>query len=105
LIGQPDPEQMAERVIRGGLTVRQTEDLARQTRAGRPGSRQRSVTREKDSDTRALEADLSAALGMAVIVTPDSDPARGTLTVRYETLEGLDWLCAALTRASGGFRD
>ena len=50
----------------------------------------------KDADTRSLEADLSAHLGMAVQIDMTSGEA-GVLTVRYKTLDDLDRLCQAMS--------
>jgi ParB family chromosome partitioning protein len=50
----------------------------------------------KDTDTQALEADLSSVLGLDVSI--DHRGATGTLTITYATLEQLDDLCNRLTR-------
>ncbi len=82
-----DAVSLAEKVVRRGLNVRQTEALARQG-AEPPQKRPR---KPKDADTRALEMDLSEVLGMEVEIR-DSQGA-GSLTVRYGSLEQLDELC------------
>lgn len=100
LITTPNPEVLARQVIAKNLSVRETEALARQS-LGRgdapkarpaPGSRQ-----EKDADTRALEADLSANLKMAVSINHEPGGETGTLTIRYNTLDDLDNLCRSLS--------
>jgi len=50
----------------------------------------------KDTDTQALEADLSSVLGLDVSI--DHRGATGTLTITYATLEQLDDLCNRLSR-------
>lgn len=50
----------------------------------------------KDTDTQALEADLSSVLGLDVSI--DHRGSTGTLTITYATLEQLDDLCNRLTR-------
>jgi ParB family transcriptional regulator, chromosome partitioning protein len=53
--------------------------------------------REKDSDTRALEQDISAALRMKVAIDHRSDDG-GTLVITYKTLDELDQICQILGR-------
>jgi ParB family chromosome partitioning protein len=52
---------------------------------------------EKDADTRALEADLSAALGMTVRIDHPPGQDKGSVTISYDTLEHLDALCGLLS--------
>jgi ParB family chromosome partitioning protein len=51
----------------------------------------------KDSDTKALEGDLSAALGMRVSVDHKMGTEAGSITISYKTLDQLDDLCALLS--------
>lgn len=88
LLERDDAVSLAEKVIRRGLNVRQTEALARQ---GADAPQSREPRGPKDPDTRALETDLSEVLGMEVEIR-DSKGA-GSLTVRYRSLEQLDELC------------
>jgi ParB family chromosome partitioning protein len=93
LITAPDPIALATRVVQGGLSVRQTEAMARQVQtADRP---RRAATPEKDADTRALEQDLSAALDMEVAIADRG--GNGTLSIRYADLDQLDRLCQILS--------
>ncbi len=100
LINSADPEALARTVVQRGLSVRETEKLVR----GAGESRTREARRgpnpapEKDSDTRALEADLSAHLGMSVQIDMQGGES-GAVTVRYKTLDDLDRLCQALSSA------
>jgi len=92
-----DPVALAKQIIAGGLSVRETEALARKApnptpsknKGGRP-------PRVKDTDTQALEADLSSVLGLDVSI--DHRGGAGSLTISYATLEQLDDLCNRLTR-------
>lgn len=99
LITAPDASELAKAVVARGLNVRETEELMRKPGAsGRKGDQgRRSDGTEKDADTRALEADLSANLGMAVMIAHEPGGERGTLSVRYNTLEDLDLLCRVLS--------
>ena len=94
----PNAEKLAEKIVAGGLSVRQAEALARGEGDKPSGPRPiRAGHRTgKDPDTQALEQDLSDAIGMAVEIE-DSD-GRGALTIRYTTLEQLDELCRRLSR-------
>ncbi len=92
LITAPNADSLAREVVRRGLSVRQTERLAK---AGGKKQVLRSAA-EKDADTRALEADLKAALGMAVTID-HRQGGEGTVTLAYTTLEQLDDLCRRLT--------
>lgn len=92
-----DPAQLAREIIDRGLSVRDTEALARKTPDGRPAKNKGGrPARVKDTDTQALESDLSSVLGLEVVI--DHRGAAGALTISYTTLEQLDDLCSRLTR-------
>ncbi|MDJ1009456.1 MAG: ParB/RepB/Spo0J family partition protein [Paracoccaceae bacterium] len=93
LITSADPSGLARQVISKGLSVRETERLAK-AGAVKPNL-DRAPIAEKDADTRALEADLSAALGLKVSV--DDKGGSGVVAIRYRSLEELDDLCAKLS--------
>jgi len=94
LIGAPDPDALARRIVAEGLTVRQAERLARGEgdqapkagKSARPAGKAPPVA--KDPDTIALERDLTALLGLRVTI--DFQGQGGSLTVHYQTLEQLD---------------
>ena len=90
-----DPAALAGVIIARGLSVREAESLARNTpSASRPAA---SPKRKpvKDTDTQALESDLSDVLGLDVEVVDRGGV--GELRIRYATLEQLDELCRKLT--------
>ena len=104
LITSDNPVELAKQVVSGGLSVRATETLVKKAAAGdnpvpkkaassarNPGS--------KDADTRALEGDLSAALGLKVSVDHSANYTSGQITLTYETLEQLDDICGILSRS------
>ena len=101
LLDLDESEDLAARVVKGGLNVRQTEALARHVRA-RPLRPQTpaSARPQKDADTRALEDDLADVLGLRVEIH-DVDGA-GEVRIQYTTLEQLDDLCRRLTRGTPG---
>lgn len=105
LITMADPVAASKQIIDRNLSVREVEALARDEAKGRgrPVSRRgqgSAPTQEKDADTRALEADLSANLRMAVSIHHEPGGERGRLTITYNTLQDLDDLCRALSSMS-----
>ena len=100
LINAPDPTSLARQVIARGLSVRQTEQLAKGVSTASSAVRKPGEARvEKDADTKALEGDLTAALGMGVSIEHDPGAEGGRVTLRYRSLDQLDRLCSLL---SGG---
>jgi len=102
LITSDDAVSLAKKVISSGLSVRETERLAKKTVTElseldqpRPKPARKSV--EKDADTRALEADLSAALRMKVSIEHDAGGESGKLVISYDDFDGLDELCRKLS--------
>ncbi len=95
LVSAPNPAELAAAVVKRGLSVRETERLAK-TVSAKP---QRSARKpEKDADTRAIEADLSANLHMSVKIDHGGMDEGGVLTIKYRTLEDLDLLCDVLSK-------
>lgn len=97
LITTPNPAELARQIIAKGLTVRQAEDLAKASGLRVQTAPRRLRPPEKDADTRALEMDLSANLGMSVNINHEAGGNAGTLTIRYNTLDDLDLLCRGLS--------
>ena len=52
---------------------------------------------DKDADTRALEADLSANLKMDVRIDHAAGGESGEIVIRYNSLDDLDMLCNLLS--------
>ncbi|MBK5934028.1 chromosome segregation DNA-binding protein [Rhodovulum imhoffii] len=98
LITTPDAERLAQEVLRRQLSVRETEALVRASEGGpkKPGRRS-ARSREKDADTRALEQDLSAALGMDVSIEHLAGGQSGQVVIGYKNLDQLDLLCGILS--------
>jgi ParB family chromosome partitioning protein len=96
LLTAENAEALADRIIAEGLSVRQTEALARGPveKPARVGGRKE--TAERNPDIAALERDLSDSLGLKVELS-DRD-GKGQLTLRYGSLEQLDDLCRRLMR-------
>ena len=90
LLGQPDPEALAQAIVEQGLSVRQAEAVV-QERAPQSGkTATRRARGAKDADTVAIEKRLSDVLGLAVTIAPRGNG--GELKIRYKTWEQLDWL-------------
>lgn len=98
LVTAANPESLARQVVERDLSVRQTEQLARA--AASPTSRAPSAATKpaKDADTRALEADLTAALRLSVTIDHRPGHQSGEIRIRYGNLEELDGLCQLLSR-------
>ncbi len=99
LIPSADPLKLAQQIVKGGLSVRAAEALVKKERpegaAVEPKPAKSSL--EKDADTKALEGDLSATLGMKVVINHKPGQEKGQMTVHYDSLEDLDELCRILS--------
>ena len=85
LIATEAPEELAEKIIQLNLTVRQTEELARETA---PAAKRKDKV-DKDADTRALEKQLTQVVGLAVAIK-HKDKLGGQVVISYKTLDQLD---------------
>ncbi len=116
LLGSSAPDRAYAFVVERGLSVRQTEAYIREvqakiageskapgqkntanSKASDGGSDQKPAkkTGPKDSDTRALERDLSGILGLDVAIE-HSKKGAGSISIDYLTLDQLDDLCRRL---------
>jgi ParB family chromosome partitioning protein len=81
----------AREVVAKGLSVRQTEELARKAQQA-----PKIVTKQaSDADTASLQNRLSDAIGAAVSIK-QSAKGKGKLTISYATLDQLDGIIARL---------
>lgn len=90
LIPCDDPVRLARIVVERGLSVRETERLAKDKAPAAPRSAPR-----PDADTKALEQELSAQLRMPVRLRHLEDGG-GEMLIRYRTLDDLERLCRQL---------
>jgi ParB family chromosome partitioning protein len=94
-----EPELLAQRIVAGGLSVRQAEELAKQVRPGAGRDIGRGVERQRqravDSDLEALERQLGDMLGLKVRVSHAG--AGGTVSLSYSSLDQLDMICQRLS--------
>lgn len=91
----PDPEQLANQIVQGGLSVRQAEQLAKQDKPASAKSVASSDRRPVDADLAALERQLGDLLGLRVRVAHGKNG--GTVTLHYSTLDQLDLICQRLS--------
>ena len=93
LITAAEPEKLASEVVSRGLSVRDTERLARTTRqaAERPKGSGPTI----DDNIRALQARLADALGCTVEIVPQG--GGGTVKLAYTSLDQLDMICQRLS--------
>ncbi len=93
LVATENPQDLAEQIIKLGLSVRQAEDLTRDV-AAKP--KKNSTEPYKDADTRALETSVAQALGLKVSI--DHKGPTGTFTVSYKTLDQLELVAHRLSK-------
>jgi ParB family chromosome partitioning protein len=98
LIGNPKAAELARQIVSRGLSVRETERLVKTHATLKPPAGKLPTRPEKDADTRALEADLSANLRMAVRIDHVRGEEKGQLSINYASLDELDMLCRLLSR-------
>lgn len=100
LVTADDPVALAKQIIKKGLSVREAEKLAKSEQRNIFSGSQKSKVKaksEKDADTKALEGDLSAGLGMKVSIDHKAGKDNGQIIITYDTLEQLDDLCRILS--------
>ncbi len=99
LVTAENPSVLARRIVASGLSVRQAEKLAK----GRVDKSDSSSKNKpvKDADTKALEQDLSANIGLKVEIDHHAGKQSGVVRISYETLDELDELCQQLTFTEG----
>ncbi|WP_138466263.1 ParB/RepB/Spo0J family partition protein [Poseidonocella sp. HB161398] len=95
LITTENASELAKIVVDKGLSVRDTERLAKASLEPVQPSKPKKA--EKDADTRVLEQDLSNTLGMRVSVDHKAEANNGQLVIKYKSLDQLDTLCRLLS--------
>jgi len=108
LLGASDPDGACALVLKNSLSVRETERIVRDLEAGKRRMKSGKILKTegkstpsgkaKDSDTRALERDLAAILGLEVAIDHTAKGA-GKVTVKYLSLDQLDDICRRLMGA------
>lgn len=94
LVATDSPAELAEQIIKLGLSVREAESLTREA-----SPKPRAPKPEKNADTRALERSVGLALGLRIDIQ-DRGPAGGTVSIGYKSLEQLEEICNRLQSAA-----
>jgi ParB family transcriptional regulator, chromosome partitioning protein len=94
LIAVDNPLALALKIVAGGLSVRQAEQMAQQASERPLETKSLKHALPKDVDTTALEKLISDHLGMTVTINHVG--GGGAMNVRYRDLEQLDELCRRL---------
>ncbi len=101
LIGRDDAVQIALVAVAEGLSVREVELLtrkpAKRESADTPDAPRPYAQTAENADILAVQQHLEEFLGLAVRIKPETDPRKGTITIRYTTLDQLDLVCQRLT--------
>lgn len=99
LIGRDDAVELAEIAVSEGLSVRDVETLTRKQgrKESAPAAGENQGSAGENADILAVQQHLEEFLGLSVRIKPEGDPRKGTVTIRYTTLDQLDLLCQRLT--------
>lgn len=101
LIGHPDAESLASKIISSGLNARQAEELVagRRNKVKANGNNSsKALSKGKSADTRRLERNISSQLGLRVAIEQGSRES-GRVVVCYKRIEQLEEVCARLVQA------
>jgi ParB family chromosome partitioning protein len=99
LLGAPDSptmETLADKAVRGRLSVRKIESLVRSAKEGgdSAGAEEAAAKKEKNPNIKDLEQRLERAIGLRVEV--HDEKGKGEVVIRYTSLDDFDKLMAAL---------
>jgi len=91
IINCKNADDIANIIIKRGLTVRQTERLVKASASKKTSNKttKRSKNIWKDVDVLALEKRMSSLLGMSLTIDSQED-GKGNLFIKYKSLEQLD---------------
>lgn len=95
ILSAANPLALARRVVKQGLSVRETERIVQGATTKNPRAKP-----SKSTDTIELEGNIAEALGMAVDIRHQGERG-GEVTVAYKTLEQLDEICRRLAHHPG----
>ena len=97
LITRKDASLLAKEIIRKKLSVREVEKLVKIDFVEKQKS---SFIKRKDADTREIEANLKASIGMRVDINHNTLTEAGEVKIKYKTLYQLDFLINKLENQS-----
>lgn len=98
LIGVEQASEIAQRVVKEGLSVRAVEALVRESKAPQKTAAAGAISpgQDRDPDIIAVERHLSELLGIGATIQYMGD-GKGTLTLKFATLDQLDMICQRLS--------
>ena len=95
VLGHPQADQLAMKIIAENLSVRDAEALAADKKTNHAANPQK-TGKNKDADTQAVEKTLANHLGLQVDINDRG--GKGEMRIGYRTLEQLDALISRLMR-------
>lgn len=101
LVNAGNPEKLAQEIVAQDLSVRQAEAMAAQEQGREAPPSAAKAKARKDTDTLALEKEISDRLGMSVSIDSRGGQ-KGTLKINYSTLDQLDEILALLSGSPAG---
>jgi ParB family chromosome partitioning protein len=94
LVSSDEAIKISRLIISDNLSVRETEKLVRSLNQSdnkafsqKP---KKTILKQKDTDTKAIEKELSAALGLRVFIEHSAGGENGSIILKYKTLEEFD---------------
>lgn len=96
LVGLDKAEEIAQKIIDKGLTVRQTEDLVNKIKNNALSQISKSI--RKDPNLKELEKDLSKNIGMKVKINAKEND-KGKVTIEYKNPSELNQILEILERS------
>ena len=94
LVSSDKAIKISRLIISDNLSVRETEKLVRSLNQSDNKSlnkkSKKTVLKHKDTDTKAIEKELSAALGLRVFIEHSAGGENGSIILKYQTLEEFD---------------
>lgn len=92
IVTTDNPNEIADQIIKLGMSVRQAEDLVRvETK-----KKSKAIAPDKDADTRAMEKAIAEVLGMSAAINHKGDEG-GSVVIKYKTLEQVELIYRRLT--------
>jgi ParB family chromosome partitioning protein len=102
LLGAPSDDaltELADKVVKGRLSVRQTESLVRSAKASAKDGAAPGATKGKSANVRDIEARLERRLGARVELRDRGE--KGELAIKYASWDDLDRLLDVILKGNG----
>lgn len=101
LLNSDNPALLAQEIVAKGLSVRQTEKMARK-HAGENYKPHKKGFKEKPADIISVEKSIADAIGMKTEIVMKGE-SKGVLQIEFSNLDQFDLLYARLTGTKGTF--